>query len=134
LAESLAVADGAIVRVSSYDKAATLDLGVPSCAGDTLSINADANSTVRIAALPNVVSKMLVDGGTFELPAGMNASNAKLELLNGAKIRTSGNIAIGRVSVNGALQSQGVYTAGNCAFVEGDGSVRIGRGMVMILR
>ena len=134
LAESLAVADGAIVRVSSYDKAATLDLGVPSCAGDTLSINADANSTVRIAALPNGVSKMLVDGGTFELPAGMNASNAKLELLNGAKIRTSGNIAIGRVSVNGALQSQGVYTAGNCAFVEGDGSVRIGRGMVMILR
>ena len=134
LAESVAVADGATVRVASCGEAATLDLGVPSCAGDTLSINADANSTVRIAALPNEVSQMLVDGGTFELPAGMNASNAKLELLNGAKIRTSGNIAIGRVSVNGALQSQGVYTAGNCAFVEGYGSVRIGRGMVMILR
>lgn len=134
LAESVTVTDGATVRVASCGEAATLDLGAPSCAGGELSMAADVNSAVRVAALPSSVSQMSMDGGTFELPAGISAQGVNLALSNGAKIRTDGNIAIGGVSVDGARQPQGVYTAANCSFVEGSGTVRVGRGMLIIMK
>ena len=134
LADSVAVADGATVRAASCGEAATLDIGTPVCAGDTLALACDADSAVRVAAIPAGVSRVTVDGGSFEPSAGMKASKVALDLANGAKVRASGVVTLGSVTVDGVKRKSGLYTASNCGFVTGEGAVSVAPATMIMVR
>lgn len=134
LADSVTIASGATVRAESCGAAATLDIGTPVCAGDTLALAGDSDSTIRVASMPAGVSRITVDGGAFEPFGSFGARGAELALLGGAKVSASGRISFSSITVDGVKQSSGVYTAENCSFVRGAGSLAVGLGTIIVVR
>ena len=134
LADSVTIASGATVRAESCGAAATLDIGTPVCAGDTLALAGDSDSTIRVASMPAGVSRITVDGGAFEPFGSFGARGAELALLGGAKVSASGRVSFSSITVDGVKQSSGVYTAENCSFVRGAGSLAVGLGTIIVVR
>ena len=134
LADSVTIASGATVRTESCGKAAILDIGTPVCAGDTLALAGDANSTIRVASMPTGVSRITVDGGVFETSGSFGAHGAELSLSGDAKVSALGRVSFRSITVDGVKQSSGVYTAENCSFVRGAGSLSVGLGTIIIVR
>ena len=118
----------------SGGEAATLDIGTPVCAGDTLALAGDSDSTIRVASMPAGVSRITVDGGAFEPFGSFGARGAELALLGDAKVSASGRVSFSSITVDGVKQSSGVYTAENCSFVRGAGSLAVGLGTIIIVR
>ena len=115
LADSVTVASGATVRTATIGETATLDIGTPACAGDTLAIAGDENSAVRVAGLPGNVANVTVDGVIFETSAGMTASHVALALSNGAKVRCSGKVSFASITVDGVDVATRTLTGTVCA-------------------
>ena len=136
LADSVMIASGATVRAESCGAAATLDIGTPVCAGDTLALAGDSDSTIRVASMPAGVSRITVDGGAFEPFGSFGALGAELALSGDAKVSASRRVSFSSITVDGVQQSPGVYTAENCSFVRGAGSlaVGLGPGTIIIVR